>query len=873
MKQNTNTLPVISLFKLVLLMAGAFFLLFPNNKALAQTAPPAGSLIGNQASATYLDAGSNLRTVTSNVVNTVVDQVASVTIEAPLSRVVSPGGQVNFPHTITNNGNGADVFDLTMVETGAFSFTSLDIFADANSDGIPDNFTPITSTPSIPVGGAFNIVVVANVPTTATSGQSNQLTVTATSQFDNTINDDVIDDATISNNAVITLVKNMSNNTGAPGSGPYTVTLTYTNTGNATSPSLTISDLLPADMAYVAGSGRWSETGTTALTDAAGAEGASPNIVYDFNVTTAGAVVATIDNVAPSQSGSLTFQVNIAAGATPGILTNTATVEYNDGTGTTEGPDPSNDFNFTVEPTFDVSGTGDTIADAPQGSTVIFDNVITNDGNVSDRFNVTVVSNTFPAGSSFILFKPDGVSPLLDTNSDGIPDTGPLAVGASFTVKVQVSLPTSTSGGGPYILTKRATSIGNPTKFADMPDELTTIDANSIDVTVDKDIAGGAAAAEGFGAGPEGTAVKTNNTNAGTTTRFTLFVNNTSSQSDNFDLALSTDPTFATISLPTGWSVTFRNSAETVVTNTGTVNSGASFQVFADITIPAGQAATIPAISTHFRARSPVTGAADVIHLAVNVNLVRDLAISPNNSGQVFPGGTVIYVHTITNNGNITENDPGATEPSTLTLTVANGIPGFSSILYLDNNADGAIDGGDVVISSPADLGVFAPGQSKQIINRVTSTTGVTQGQNNTSTLTLAVAGVINGVAAPADKVATDITTVIDSNIIVTKRQAKDANGDGTAEGSFVTAQLNGKPGEGILYQITISNLGTVSVTNVEINDAIPPFTAYNATNAAVATTKGTASFDSGAQTITAAIGTLAPGESAVVTFGVLIDN
>lgn len=31
MKQNTNTLSVISLFKLVLLVAGAFFLLFPNN--------------------------------------------------------------------------------------------------------------------------------------------------------------------------------------------------------------------------------------------------------------------------------------------------------------------------------------------------------------------------------------------------------------------------------------------------------------------------------------------------------------------------------------------------------------------------------------------------------------------------------------------------------------------------------------------------------------------------------------------------------------------------------------------------------------------------------------------------------------------------
>ena len=42
----------------------------------AAAAPPAGTPIGNQASATYLDATSTTRTVTSNLVTTIVQQVA-----------------------------------------------------------------------------------------------------------------------------------------------------------------------------------------------------------------------------------------------------------------------------------------------------------------------------------------------------------------------------------------------------------------------------------------------------------------------------------------------------------------------------------------------------------------------------------------------------------------------------------------------------------------------------------------------------------------------------------------------------------------------------------------------------------------------------
>ena len=50
--------------------------------AAAQTAPLAGTAIGNQASATYTDASNAPRTATSNLVQTIVQQVASFMLTA-----------------------------------------------------------------------------------------------------------------------------------------------------------------------------------------------------------------------------------------------------------------------------------------------------------------------------------------------------------------------------------------------------------------------------------------------------------------------------------------------------------------------------------------------------------------------------------------------------------------------------------------------------------------------------------------------------------------------------------------------------------------------------------------------------------------------
>src|ERR1700760_738601 len=117
--------------------------LFAASAANALTAAPAGAVIGNQASATYSDASAVSRTVTSNTVITTVQQVGSLTLAAPGAKTISPGGQVYYPQTIVNTGNGNDSFLLTAAQSGATTMTTVLFYADANGDGIPDSATPI----------------------------------------------------------------------------------------------------------------------------------------------------------------------------------------------------------------------------------------------------------------------------------------------------------------------------------------------------------------------------------------------------------------------------------------------------------------------------------------------------------------------------------------------------------------------------------------------------------------------------------------------------------------------------------------------------------------------------------------------------------
>ena len=851
--------------------------IFATAPAPAFAAPAAGTAIGNQASASYTDASNTPRTVTSNVVTAIVQQVASLTLAQNASRTVSVGSQVSYPVTLTNTGNGADTFNLSFTQSGAFAFTSVVFYADANGDGVADNTIPITATTALAAGDVFRFVAVGTVPASAVSGNTNSLVVTATSGFNAGVSANVTETTTVTSNAVVSVTKAMSSGAGLPGSGPHTITLTYNNSGNTAASAVQLRDLLPTGMSYVANSGRWSATGATVLTDASNsdAQGAGPTVTYDFGVTTGNQVTAVISSVAAGQSGTLTFQVTInsynsvtATGQLAGAINNTASYSYNDGAANV-GPVNSNTFAFTVTPVVAVTMTGQTVASATQGSTVSFTNVVRNNGNTPDSFDITLPTSSFPAGTSFQLYQADGVTPLLDTNGNGVPDTGTLASGASYNVVLRATLPTNASGG-PYTVSKTATSKLDPSKTVTVSDTLTAIVANSVDLTNNAAIGGGGVT--GVGPGPEGSAQTTNTTNPGTTTRFTLFVNNTSGVADTYDLSASTTSSFAALTLPAGWTVVFRNAAGAIITNTGVVNGGANQQVFADVSVPAGQAAIPGAgLDLYFRALSPSSGTIDRLHDAVVVNTVRSVQIAPSNSGQVFAGSSIVYAHTLTNAGNVTEN----TGASSIALALTNTQGTFSTIVYRDANNNGVIDAGDPVINAPADLGPIAPGASVRLLVRVSATGGAAAGITDTTTLTVTTSGAINAVAAPATVTTTDTTTVIAGNLVLLKEQAINVSCNGTADGAFSNANISAgaAPGACVRYRVTITNIGTSDVLSVVLSDATPANTTYHAAVAASSSQGSVTAPAAGSTgTVSASVGTLAAGASAVVNFGVRIN-
>jgi uncharacterized repeat protein (TIGR01451 family) len=848
--------------------------------AAQATPPPAGTSISNQASATYTDGSGVSHTVTSNVVQTTVQQVASLTLTQNGAQNATAGSVAYYPHTLTNTGNGGDTFNLTTANSGGFTMSTVQIYAD-NGSGQPTG-SPITSTGLLNSGAIFRFIVAATLPSTATAAQTNVLTVTGTSVFDASKTAADTDTTTVTNNAVVSVTKSVSAASGAAGSGPYTYTLTYTNTGNSTATTIALSDVIPAGMTYVAGSGRWSVTGATALSDTGGSTGTAPNTVTSTYTAGSNTFAATVAQVPAGQSGTVSFQITVAAGTAAGVLNNTATYSYNNGAGTTVSGN-SNTVPFTVRQGASLTLTGQTVAGpAAPGAMVTFTNTLTNTGNATDTFNITTGASTFPAGTTFQLFKSDGVTPLTDTNSDGTPDTGPVAAGATYNVIVKATLPpNATNAGAPFTLQKTATSVFDATKSATATDTLSAISANAVDVTNNIVYQASAPLAPGQGLGPEGSAVITNTTNPGTSTTFVVVVNNRGPAPDSYNLGASTVSNFASQTLPAGWTVTFKadggagncSTTGATITSTASVAASGAATVCAVVSVPAGYAAGTNAL--YFRALSPNSGASDTIYDAVAVSAARSITLTPNHAGQTYPGGSYVYTHTLTNTGNVTE---GNGTVSAIALSTANNQAGWTSTLYYDANNNGTLDPTDPQITGnlstvPGLAGGLAPGQSITVFVKVIAPSGALAGAVNATTTTATTTNLSYGTTVPPPAVATDSTTVIAANLTLNKAQALDALCAGPGGTSYGAAGVSAKPGQCVLYQITVTNAGVANATAVVVSDATPSFTTLSS---APATTVGSIAAGApavgGTGTITANVGTLTPGQSAVVTFGIRIN-
>jgi large repetitive protein len=320
---------------------------------LAQAFTAAGTPINNQASATFFDnrTGRNER-LDSNIVSTPVAKAIAFTLNQSQNLVSAPGSAVRFQHAITNAGNSPESFNLLLQDaySGTFSFTSVQLFADANNDGVADTNLPLAATPVLAPGETFRFLALAQIPTGAGVGQEDRFTLIAAPANGGAPQQTNVDTVIITNNAVIVVNKAFSVSSGPSPNSDVTVTLTYANIGNSAATNVSITDVIGAPnvspaydttgMTYTSESGSWQ---SLALTDAP--SGDTPGINYravsagsgSNIVTTVNALIAT---VAPGASGEVKFKVDVKAGLAPGFAktTNAALITYNDGVSTQNAP-------------------------------------------------------------------------------------------------------------------------------------------------------------------------------------------------------------------------------------------------------------------------------------------------------------------------------------------------------------------------------------------------------------------------------------------------------------------------------------------------------------------------------------------------------
>ncbi|QOF75942.1 DUF11 domain-containing protein [Variovorax sp. 38R] len=687
----------------------------------------------------------------------------------------------------------------------------------------------------------------------------------------------------------------------------YTVyTLTFNNTGGAPG-KFALSDALPAGQTYVAGSAVWSGASGTALGD--GAAGDPSGIDFQVTGNTLNAVVASLN---PNVTQTLSFVVLVNSTAAVGTSTTTNVARYDPANapaavsaaaiGTTLGSS-TNPAAYTVLARFGIvvgsnPSTSATALDATAGTpnpagqdlttrqlavaggSVRFPQIVFNTGGATDAVNLSISDSTFPVGTSFQFFAADSGAPLLDTNGDGVPDTGPIPAGGSINIVTQAQLPPATVGGA-YVATVLGRSVNDNTKIDATADRLEQVIATLVDLTNTKTGTGAASVANGdLGAGPSPLPTQTHETGAGIGTMFSLWVKNHDAIDATYNFAASQTPGFPG-ALPAGWTVKFvaagGTCASPAIPNVAVIAGGQN-EIAACVTPPSAQTA-VTAVKIYFKVQSTAvasTGgiASDVKTDAVTVTstaLQLGASLTPNNNGQVAPGGTVVYAHTLTNIG---AQSCGA---YTLTANVPAGdaTQGWTTSIYLDVNGDGQIDAGDTPVSGP--LASLPVGAAQKLLVRVFAPGGVTAGVSSTTTVTATFTDAAPNCGTPS---ATDITAVITGQIRVLKTQAADATCDGVADApGFAATSLQLKPGQCIVYKVVATNEGIVPVTNIAINDALPAYTTLSAKQPALqceATgVSGTAlAFVPGATAVScgSAANTVAPGGTATLTFAVQIN-
>jgi len=516
------------------------------------------------------------------------------------------------------------------------------------------------------------------------------------------------------------------------------------------------------------------------------------------------------------------------------------------------------------------------IADASAGSSVEFTGVLTNQGNTTDFYILSATNTNFPAGTVFTFY--DAATGNSLGNS-----TQALAPNASTNILIRASLPAGVSGlptGGATEFEAVITAISaNDTNATAASNDMTISLGEILDAGSDIHIAAnGQIGSDEDPLGNEPYA--TNNVftgSLGQTINIPLFIDNESGGTDVFVLGAGSSWDGTTLgALPPGWTVQFFE-ADTngdpingPITSTTTLAANSVNNAYvAVVSIPNNAAQALPNVSWDnngdavldvltdnvdsdgdypffFQILSQNTGSSDIVLSAVDVDSTRELTLVGPGFKQTEAGGTVIYDHTLTNQGSVAED---------VSIASSNSGAGWTSSVSIDTDGDGDADtsvnalpvvgaatdtidvlSGGVVVTVTindtdtdgiADSITVEPGVSLPISVAVFAPATATNGQTDFTTVT--VSNIDTDPSAPGATV-NNQTTIVSGNVSLVKTVAVDVLCDGEPDTAFDTIQATQiKPDECAIWQVVATNLGSLTTVNVIITDSAPLFTTFEA--------------------------------------------
>ncbi len=788
-----------------------------------------------------------------------------------------PGSTVNFPYVITNTSNTGITVNLALSQqTGVntdgdtFDLVSPLIYDDANCNGQLDfGESAITSSAltQLAPGNVKCIIVAGGIPgSTPAAGRAN-INLTSSGAAPAAAATDNVNFARVDvlNDADLTLAKTASAPVLNSGSGLFEITygLSGTNAGNLAAKSkpavvtigtaidgILISDPIPAGATYVTGSATGSSgaVGTTSVVYSSTAAGTTWSLSETTPVARVGLLMRdatpgdglSTNTLSVGATYTLNFKVSIPA-STPGLtpITNVAAIDYRNNNGTTNVTVPSNTVTSTspelkstaigpvgqpvgtasgtasyTDPvsglsfTYTRSGVGaptntldqEVVATAPSGTVVTFVNTVRNTGNTTQTFNISVQSVT--SGYSAALYQSDG--------STGLGSGVTLAPGADYNVVVKLTVPAgSTPSASANVTAVIKSDAGTSSDIT--TDILTAITSGqSVDIRNNDNLPGTAPLT-----GTTNTPIAIT-TNPGTTVYYPLTVQNTGVVSDTYALTTSGLPSGSTVAyyldtngdgLPDG----------APITSTAVLSPNQILQLVAVVTVPANAApATAAPISFTTTSNSNPTST-DTIVNTLTINAINSLLFTPDRNSSITSPGTVVYLHTLTNNGN---------SSATVSLTPGAGLAGFTYLIYRDNGTTpGVIDAGDTLVydgTSPTTFSLTA-GTSTPILVQVSAIAGLADATTDARVIT--ASGTFS--AGSASATVTDTTKIVLGKLDLQKTANTATAFPRTAPGVVASTSE-------ITYTIVATNLGSGGLSNVIVFDPIPTYTDFKFGSASV---------------------------------------